>query len=160
MGKRRLPLEMQKGNLTVLQQEKRKREQSYVITGKDQLAEPPIWLIDEIAIAEFNRIVKELKGIDIVGNLDLDNLGAYANAFSHYIHTTEELKNMPMLVDKATAYGIVKVANPLIKVQTNYASEMRRFASLCGMTIDSRLKAGGIAGEEKQKNVTRKFGDI
>lgn len=160
MARQRKPVEMQKGNLTVLQQEKKRLEEEYVRTGKNQLNTPPIWLIDDIAKKEFKRIVKELKEINVVGNLDLNNLGAYCNAFSNYIHVTEQLNGQDYYVVRETRTGTIVVKNPLVDIQTNYASEMRKFASLCGMTIDSRLKAATTKVNKEQEEITRKFGGI
>lgn len=158
MARQRKAVDMQKGNLTVIQQEKKRLEEEYIRTGKDQLKFPPIWLIDEIAKKEFKRIVKELKGIDVVGNLDLNNLGAYCNAFSNYIHVTEQLNGQDYYMERETRTGTIIVKNPLVDIQTNYATEMRKFASLCGMTIDSRLKAAGAKIDKEQQAIDRKFG--
>ncbi len=209
MAKQRKPLGMQKGNLTVLQQERKRIEEEYVRTGKDQLKTPPKWLIDEISKKEFRRIVKELKEIHLIGNLDLNNLGAYCNAFSNYIHVTEELdrqvkeiaiKQLEYIKKKAelteevekaasteekdiaqhileeyeliqpdwssycltryTRTGEIIVRNPLIDIQANYADEMRKFAALCGLTIDSRLKAATTKINKTQEEIHKKFGGI
>ena len=37
---------------------------------------------------------------------------------------------------------------------------MRSFASLCGLTIDSRLKIGSKKAEETQQEIEDTFGDI
>lgn len=158
MSKQRKPAGMQKGNLTVLQQEKKRLEEEYIRTGKDQLKYPPIWLINDIAKKEFKRIVKELKEIKIVGNLDLNNLGAYCNAFANYIQVTEELSEEPYYIERETRTGTIIVKNPLIDIQTNYAAEMRKFASLCGMTVDSRLKAAETKINKEQAVIHTKFG--
>jgi P27 family predicted phage terminase small subunit len=158
MSRQRKPSGMQKGNLTVLEQEKKRLEEEYIRTGKDQLKYPPIWLINDIAKKEFKRIVKELKGIDIIGNLDLNNLGAYCNAFANYIQVTEELSEEPYYIERVTRTGTVIVKNPLVDIQTIYASEMRKFASLCGMTIDSRLKAATAKIDKEQEAISAKFG--
>lgn len=160
MARQRKPVELQKGNLTVMQQEKKRLEEAYICTGKNQLKKPPIWLIDEIATKEFKRIVKELKEIDIIGNLDLNNLGAYCNAFSNYIHVTEKLNQEDYYITRETRTGTILVKNPLIDIQTNYSSEMRKFAALCGMTIDSRLKVATTKVNEEQENINKKFGGI
>lgn len=160
MAKQRKPLGMQKGNLTVLQQERKRIEEEYVRVGNNQLKTPPKWLINDIAKKEFKRIVKELKEINIVGNLDLNNLGAYCNAFANYISVTEDLSEQPYYIERQTRSGIIMVRNPLIDIQTNYAAEMRKFASLCGMTIDSRLKAATTKISKTQDEIHKKFGGI
>lgn len=158
MSRQRKPLEMQKGNLTVLQQEKKRLEEEYVRTGKNQLKTPPKWLINDIAKKEFRRIAKELKQIDIIGNLDVNNLGAYCNAFANYIQATEQLKEQDYYIARETRTGVIVVPNPLVGIQKTYAEEMRKFASLCGLTIDSRLKAASTKIDKEQKNIAAKFG--
>lgn len=149
---------MQTGNLTVLQQEKKKLEEKYVRTGRNSLKTPPKWLVGEIAKKEYKRIVKELEKIEIIGNLDVNNLGGYCNAFENYIKVTEQLKGEAFEVEQMTKFGPKMVANPLISVQTTYATEMRRFAALCGMTIDSRLKAADGKINEEQRKIESEFG--
>lgn len=158
MARPKKSLDQQKGNLTVLQQEKKKREESYIKTGKNQLKTPPIWLVDDIAKAEFKRVTKELCNIEIVGNLDLNNIGSYCNALSNYIHVSEELRGQTYTIDRETRNGVIVVKNPLIDVQTLYASELRRFGSLCGLDINSRLKAANEKIDKEEQTVNKKFG--
>jgi len=160
MPRPRKPIEMQKGNLTVFQQRNRKTEEDSIKLGDGQLAKPPLWLIDDIAKKEYKRIVKELKSISIIGNLDKNNIGAYCNAYSNYIKATEQLNGKPYYIDRETRAGIIVVKNPLIDIQTNFATEMRKFASLCGMTIDSRLKAASTKTTRTEWEVDKRFGNI
>lgn len=160
MGRSRKPQEMQRGNITVIDGSKRKSEEESVTVGKDQLKRVPDWLTDNVAKKEWKRLIAELDKIDIVGNLDKNNLGAYCNAFSRYIQVTKELAGAPLCVEKTTRTGTVIVKNPLLDIQKMYAEEMRKFAALCGLTIDSRLKAAVTKTTEKEENVKQKFGDI
>lgn len=160
MGRGRKPVEMQKGNITVIDGRKRKTEEDSVTVGKDQIEKPPAWLIDNVAKKEWRRLVKEMDKIDIIGNLDRNNLAGYCNAFSNYQKATKELKDAPLCVEKATRTGIVVVKNPIIDIQRLYADEMRKFASLCGLTIDSRLKAAVTKTRKTEESVKEKFGGI
>lgn len=162
MPRPRKPAGMQKGNLTVEIQENKKIEESLVKTGKEMLEKPPSWLIDAKAKNEFKRIAAEFKKmeIDVIGNLDVNNLGCYCNAFSSYIKVTKELKNQPKVIEKSTQNGKVLVKNPLCDVQKMYSEEMRKFAAMCGLTIDSRLKAATIAREQIDEDIEAEFGDI
>lgn len=158
MGRSRKPSEMQKGNITVIAGNKRKTEEESVTVGKDQLEKPPTWLVDNEAKKEWRRLVKELEKIDIIGNLDKNNLIGYCNAFANYKKATEELKEAPFCVEKMTRSGAVTVRNPLIDIQKMYAEEMRKFAALCGLTIDSRLKAAAVKTGETEDDLARRFG--
>ena len=54
----------------------------------------------------------------------------------------------------------VLVKNPLCELQKMYSEEMRKFAAMCGLTIDSRLKAATVAREEIDTDISEEFGDI
>ena len=155
MPRKRKPLATQKGNLTVEQQEDKKLEERLVLTGKETLAKPPTWLIDARAKNEFKRLVKEFEKmeIDVIGNLDVNNLGCY-------ISVTKQLKKENKVIKKPTQNGEILVKNPLCDLQKMYSEEMRKFASMCGLTIDSRLKAATIAREGIDNEINDEFGDI
>ena len=131
-----------------------------VKTGSSQLSRPPDWLIDEVAVKEWKRIVKELKKINLIGNLDRNNLGGYCNAFANYVKATNILRDQTFYIDRETRNGVIVVKNPMVDIQKGYAEEMRRFASLCGLTIDARLKAAAIKTDKTQEDITKKFGNI
>lgn len=160
MARNRKPLAMQKGNLTILQQVNKEHEEQLVTTGNDQLNRAPSWLIDNVAKKEFKRIVKELSGINVIGNLDLNNLGSYCNAYSMYIKTTKELADQPLTLERHTQAGTIIVENPLINIQKKYAEEMRKFAATCGLTIDSRLKAATTKTTKTSQEIEARFGNI
>lgn len=162
MSRNRLPLDQQKGNLTVLQQEKRRNEEKIAKCSDDQLENVPAWVTEPIARIEYRRLIKELKKMDhsIIGNLDKDNLGAFCNAYAGYRKATEQLSKEPLILQKETKFGSVSYKNPLIEIQTNYANEMRKFAALCGLTIDSRLKAAAVKTTKQEDGIKDKFGAI
>ncbi len=160
MGRPRKPLTEQRGNLTVITMQNRRAEEQDVTTAKNQLKRPPDWLIDEVAKKEWRRIVKELEKINLVGNLDRNNLGGYCNAFANYVKATNILKEQTYYIDRETRNGVIVVKNPMVDIQRTYADEMRRFASLCGLTIDARLKAAATRTSKVQENIESKFGAI
>lgn len=160
MGRPRKPLEMQRGNLTVVSIEQRRLEEKQAKTGASQLSRPPDWLINDVAVKEWKRIVKELKKINLIGNLDRNSLGGYCNAFANYVKATDILKDQEFYIERKTRTGNIVVKNPMVDIQKGYADEMRRFASLCGLTIDARLKAAAIKTDKVQEDITRKFGNI
>lgn len=135
-------------------------EEEAVAVEADQLEKPPTWLTDTTAKREWKRLITELKKIEIVGNLDLNNLAAYCNAYAAYRKATKELKTAPLTVEKETRYGTQMVANPLIGIQAKYSEEMRRYAGLCGLTIDSRLKAGSKKVSAEEDAIEKRFGAL
>lgn len=160
MGRPKKPLEMQKGNLTVLQQNNKKIAEKEIIIGREQLEKPPKWLINKIAIKEFKRIVKQIENVGVIGNLDINNLGAYCNSYAFYLEATEDLVQETLIIKQQTDSGTKRVKNPLIEVQRNYADEMRKFAALCGLTVDSRLKIGTLKTTETIQKAESRFGGI
>ena len=147
MGRSRKPLEMQKGNLTIEQKVTLEQAEEMVSVGKEQLTKPPTWLVDKIAKAEFKRVVKEMEKVQIFGNLDVNNLACYCNAFSMYRSVLIMVKEYPADKD-------------LADILKKHADEMRKFAALCGLTIDSRLKLGTNMSEQKDNEIGKRFGDI
>lgn len=158
MGRARKPLSQQTRHNTIVEIQRRQQEEECIRGDADQLTEPPAWLQNDVAAAEWNRIIKELEKIDIVGNLDLVNMGAYCNAYASYRTATETLKGQPQIIEKHTKTGVQLAENPLINVQRKYAEEMRKFAGLCGLTIDSRLKAGASKVDAEEQYIFDKFG--
>lgn len=155
-GRPRKPLAQQKGHLKVITMQQKKMEDTLATNSRNQLNTPPAYLANDIARREWRRVVKNIQDDDLLGNLDRQNLIGYCNAYAGYVESTKQLKGAPFTIETAAS----RIPNPLIKVQTNYASEMRRFAALCGLTIDARLRAATVKIKETQDNVEAKFGAI
>lgn len=149
MGRARKPKEMQKGNLTVEQQVQMEQAEAAVLVDQDQLMRPPRWLIDATARKEWKRVTGILMEIQIIGNLDLNNIGGYCNAYSMYIRAIKQVSEAGNLFDKDK-----------VDCMKKYADEMRKFAALCGLTVDSRLKAGAYIAGKKEDDVNDMFGEI
>ena len=161
MGRNRKPLAMQQGNLTKEIKEQKQIEEQIITTGDEDLKKAPSWLIDKIAKDEFKRLVLEFEKVNMVGNLDLNNIACYCNAYANYRKATKELSTQPFMVEKVMPNGIeTTIENPLIKIQKNYAEEMRKFSALCGLTIDSRLKYATVKITKDESDINEDFGDI
>lgn len=161
MGRYQKPYYAQRSHLTKAEKETRAQAEEMVTVGREDLEKPPSWLVDTVAKKEFKRIIKELNEIEIVGNLDLGNLGGYCNAFSYYRKATDELKRASLTITVTDKDGNETVKeHPLINIQKKYAEEMRKFASLVGLTIDSRLKAAVVKKGQYDDTIHSEFGDI
>lgn len=152
MGRTRKQLSEQKGHLTKKQQTRRQTEQELVRTDNKYLMTPPCWLINETAVKEYKRLVKAMKDMDMLGDLDANNLACYCNAYANYLKATEQL-------DELVISG-GKFENPLIGIQIKYAKEMRDFARLCGLSIDSRLKFAAVKLNGIDDDINDEFGNI
>ena len=139
-------------NLTKEQQEEKKVAEKIIKTGSEQLQLQPEWLRDDVAKKEWDRLLIELSQLDIIGNLDYNNLGAYCNAFSSFIEITKQMKGKKF-TDKFETV-------PLVRIQTNYSDEMKKYANMLVLTIDSRLKMASLKLEKSKNTIESDFGDI
>ncbi|MGL6063754.1 MAG: P27 family phage terminase small subunit [Fusobacteriaceae bacterium] len=150
MGRKK-KLSEQVGDLTDKVKIQKKLEEESTFVGNEQLEIIPKWLINDKAINEWNRLVKEFSKKSMISNLDYNNLGAYCNSFAKYINIVEELG-----IDLFVGSEI----NPLISLELKYSEEMRKYANCLGLNIESRLKLGSIlVGKDGQK-VESSFGEI
>ena len=156
MARPRKPLDQQTGHLTQDFQKRRKVEEAMIAAKKSALEQPPTWLLDKVARDEWKRVVEELDDLEMVGNLDYDNIGGFCNAFSMYVKISKQLKKTPILLE--TKDGPRE--NPLIATQKKYAEEMRQFAKLIGLTIDSRLKFASEKTKVIDETISEEFGAI
>ena len=152
MGRTRKQMSEQKGHLTKQQQNRRKTEQELVRTDNNYFKVPPKWLTDETAVKEYRRLVSAMKNMEMVGDLDANNLAGYCNAYANYLKVSQQLSEEPFTIDGKE--------NPLVGVQIKYAKEMRDFARLCGLSIDSRLKFAALKMDQIDDNIKDEFGDI
>lgn len=140
-------------HLTVVERQVKELEEERAKTfvGREQLKHPPDWLIDDVAIAEWKRLVKELESTPIFNNLDYNNLGAYCNAVARYSEIVKQV---------GTKFRIGKELNNLVQLELRYSDEIKKYASLLGLTLDGKLKliTGDIKIESNQTN--EEFGDI
>ena len=104
-SKNRKPLDQQIGNLTKEEKDRKILEEQSIITGAEDIEKPPTWLINAIAKKEYKRVIKDLKNIEIVGNLDLSNLAGYCNAYAMYRKATAILAKEDLIVTKTSAQG-------------------------------------------------------
>lgn len=148
-------LEMKTGRMSNANRAKREREEK-IAASPGKLGDPPAWLTNPDAKREWRRLAKELNKMDIIGNLDRDNLAAYCNALANYIQTVKALEGQPLIIENDGR----QMKNPLIAAQKIYAEEMRQFARLCGLTIDSRLKAAAIKTAKEEDTIEKEFGAI
>lgn len=121
----------------------------------------------------FKKIVKDLRTIDIVANLDVDALARLVIAQEKYIAVTEELDRQPLMVTielptnkkdesgnpimykKEVVNGEVE---RLALLQDRYFKQCRQGASDFGLTVSSRCRlVVPKADEAKSQNKFKKF---
>ncbi|MBC2855257.1 P27 family phage terminase small subunit [Cetobacterium sp. 2A] len=151
VSKIRKPLEVQTKHLTQEEIKIKKLEQESVFVGNEQLKIPPDWLVNEIATKEWVRLVEQFNKKSMISNLDYNNLGAYCNAFARYASIVTNLKTDVMIVEEI---------NPLVSLELKYSDEMKRYGSLLGLTMESRLKAGSGIITIIDEKLDKEFGDV
>lgn len=100
----------------------------------------PDWL-DDVAKAEFNRLVKELKKYNIISSIDISSLAVCCDAFSKWKQATEFVNKYGLLKIKENRHGEKTVENnPAIKDALRYGELYRKMTIECGLTPNARLR--------------------
>lgn len=151
MGRARLPIEEQKKHLTVAEQQQRRAEQEKAMVGRERLRltkKVRALLMNEEAVGKYKEVLEMIRDLDFIGDLDRDNLIGYCNAWTCVQMMTRVMGRDPqMMLDK-----------DMMQVYRGHCEEMRKFGRLCGMTLDSRLKAASLAVKKDQDEAGDKFG--
>lgn len=159
MGRPPKLIDDQTGHLTKQQIREKKEAEAAISVGFSYAQKPPKGLlIDKVAAKEYKRLVKLIEELEILAICDMDiaNICGYCNAYSMYFKTTTQLKDEELTIEKAQGLA----PNPLIEIQHRYASEMRRFGSLIGADVSSRLKLSMARIKGQVDGLEDKFGDI
>lgn len=162
MPARKKAVSVQKAHLTKQEIEERKQAEASVQTDTDEILKPPTWLNSAVAKNEWKRVLPQLLKINMAGNLDLEAIAGYCNAFANYRKAIESLSKQDLLIvseDKETGFSFIK-ENPLNNIAIKWGKEMRTFADLCGITINSRIKQGQANVDKQMQNIEDEFGDI
>ena len=106
------------------------------------------------ALEEWNRILPELKALDIISNVDTAALAAYCIAYGRW-RTAEEAIAKMAANDKLTHGLMIKttngnaIQNPLVGTSNKAQSDMVRYAAEFGMTPSARNRISSGSGEKK-----------
>jgi P27 family predicted phage terminase small subunit len=113
--------------------------------------EPPPFL-GEYAREEWHRITPELHACRLLTALDIQPLAAYCHAYQTWRTAIEVMARMAQS-DPATKGLLIKTKageprrNPVLKVATDAASNMLRFAGEFGLTPVARARLGAAGWE-------------
>lgn len=146
-------------NVTALQghyskkqiQDRLEREKS-LAGDSDNIIIPMFIENDEIAVAEYKRIVEELRKVNLVTNVDTTMLGIYADCYSKYVESTICMTNQPLLVDYTNKGGETNsVPNPYIKIQQQYMQLLMKLSEKYGLDASSRSKLASVQPSDKEE---------
>lgn len=152
--------------MTKEQQENIKAVEDASEVENDQLRNAPRWLTDKAAQAEWKRLVKELKKAGLICNLDRNNVGMYCNCWSDYLRVSKLIKTLlpedekELLPEDEEGLPRVEDYAALIKLRKTLIDDMMKISRTCGLTLDSRLKAGQLKVDKVADAIEDAFGDI
>lgn len=75
-----------------------RKEAEAKLRPNDDKVRPPGWL-DDVAKKEFKRIVKELKEIGLVTNVDVNALALYCDAYANYVKCSQIIEEEGLMVE-------------------------------------------------------------
>lgn len=120
--------------------------------NSDNLVAPEFIKMDEIALTKFDELVKELKAVELITNVDVDLLAIYADAWSKYVRSTKMLMMQSMVEEQENKLGaITKMQNPYIKIQQSYAQQLIKLASLFGLSPADRTRIAHLNPTDKNE---------
>lgn len=143
MGRSRKLTENKKGRISNEEKEARQESERLISELTPISVTPPDWL-DDIAKAEYKRIVPLLKELP-VASLDYSLVSSYCMAYSDMVQASERLKSEEDIIE--TAHGTKLNQNHVIRREA--FKIINSVAPKLGMTIDSRLKIFTPKKEEK-----------
>lgn len=98
--------------------------------------------LNDLAKAEYRRIMKEQVGLRMITPSDRASMAAYCSAYATYIESDERLKTEPWTT--TTARGGSR-PNPLFKIRDDALKLMNKFASEFGLTPSARARVKGAS---------------
>jgi len=108
---------------------------------------PPDYF-DEVALAEWNRILPILVQLDLYTDLDKAALEVYCSAYSRYRTAyTDTIESGQMGAQNADGR---KFKNPSVQIAQDSARELSMICNLFGMSPSSRQRMG-LSGEDAEK---------
>lgn len=143
-------VEAQKRHNTKSEINKKKLEEEAVYVGRDQLENPPKWLVNEEGKKEWIRLVEQFGKKSMISNLDYNNLGLYCNAFIRYKKISGNLTKQGVMVGREH--------NPLVSLEIKYSDEIKKYSALLGLTSESRLNLGSNKINEEDQKMEDEFG--
>ena len=153
MAGQRQPIELviAKGKKHLTKAEIEERQRTEVKAAADKVTAPSY--LTPSQKKTFKKIVKELRAIDLVSNLDVDALARLVIAQENYVAVTEEMKSQPLTIkmefkeNDADGNPIVverQVVNSTVErlalLQDRYFKQCRQGAADFGLTVSSRCR--------------------
>lgn len=131
---------------------KRVEEENRIKGNSDNLVAPDFIQLDEVALKKFDELVKELKAVDVIANVDVDLLAIYAESWSKYVRATKMLMAQSLVEEQENKSGaLTKMQNPYIKIQQSYTQQLIKLASLFGLSPADRTRIAHLNPSDKNE---------
>lgn len=166
MARPRKPVDTQTRHNTQEEIQRQKFAESLVQTGREDLAETSIGLMDATARKEYARVLRSLVDLPVIGNLDRTNLVGYCNYYSLHRKLEGKIKKQEAQIKKEekelgeASEETNSIYFGLLRQDRLTCESMIRFEKLCGLTLDSRLKVADVAAKQVEDELQGEFGDI
>lgn len=150
-----------KSHLTREEIEKRKKAEERLKPRADKIT-CPSWL-DGVAKAEWQRVIGELKELELVSNIDLTALAMYCDAVSKYREASDLVRKEGPVVTFKNALGATnKVKHPAVEVMKTMAVIAKSYGSEFGLSFGARTRLKPATKEEEKETELEKngFGDV
>ena len=141
-GRPRKNTEALKGAMTKEEKNSREKLEGKLQGDNDKIVAPVFLKFDEVALEKFNALVEELNKVNLINNVDVDLLAVYSDTWSKYVKSTKILMAQPLVEEEQSKNGMIKSANPYIKIQQSYAQQLFKLASLFGLSPADRTRIG------------------
>jgi P27 family predicted phage terminase small subunit len=104
------------------------------------IGDPPAWL-DDVAKAEFSRIVTALKDLDLLHATDKAVLTSYAANYSRFVAAEEKVNREGTVIEVVGSQGQSKwIKHPALMVSSEAQKAMIRAGSLIGLNPVDRKR--------------------
>lgn len=171
MAGQRQPVDLivAKGKKHLTKAEIEERQRTEVRAAADKVTAPKYLTASQKRT--FKKIVKELRAINLVANLDVDALARLVIAQEKYIEITEEIDRQPLMTKEKYVQKneegeleykekivVNKEVERLTILQNKYFKQCRQGASDFGMTVSSRCRlVAPVQNESPKENKFSKF---
>ncbi|HFU4054900.1 TPA: phage terminase small subunit P27 family [Streptococcus suis] len=154
MGRKMKVVSANKKHLTKAEKDKRKEVEELASDGLPMLSNSPPSYFNDIAKAEYRRVIKGLRMLPI-RNLDRAVLESYCTWYAVYKEVSRKIDELGLVIyDEDKGW----ISNPLILTLEKATTNIRMTASQLGLTVDSRMKMFTPKKEEKKESLFDKFG--
>ena len=114
--------------------------------ARTEEAPEPLSFLSEAAKAEWRRLAPELFRLGLLTVLDHAIFGAYCQSFGHWMTAERQLETEGLVAKGSTGNTVI---HPLVKIATQSARDLCRYAAEFGMTpcARARMRAGWPDGD-------------